>query len=195
MAIDVECQHCKKRYSVKRYRLAITKYCSRRCLALAARTQVKTNCLICGKEFEHISCRASKAKYCSRTCYHKAQHLKGTVEYRCHHCRKNFRGSPSHKRKYCSRACNGKARRDRWQPRMSTLRRGLKRRNLINECARCGYNTVPAILGIHHKDRNHDNNSLSNLEILCPNCHSVEHLKHVTHSAATPRSIDRSAIM
>ena len=28
-------------------------------------------------------------------------------------------------------------------------------------------------LELHHKDGNHHNNELSNLEILCPNCHSV----------------------
>jgi hypothetical protein len=28
-------------------------------------------------------------------------------------------------------------------------------------------------LELHHKDGNHYNNELSNLEILCPNCHAV----------------------
>ena len=183
MAIAVTCGHCKKQYSVPAYRQAITKYCSRRCSALAARTQIKADCQICGKAFEHISSRCNTAKYCSRKCYYKAMHLVGSVEYRCHHCHKKFRSPPSHKRKYCSRACNGKSRRETWQPKRTTLRRGMQRRQLLNECARCGYNAVPAILGIHHKDRNHDNNRASNLEVLCPNCHSIEHLKHITHGA------------
>ena len=54
-------------------------------------------------------------------------------------------------------------------------------RNLITQCQRCGYNNEPLILGIHHKDRNRHNNDISNLEILCPNCHSLEHLKHIAH--------------
>lgn len=29
-------------------------------------------------------------------------------------------------------------------------------------------------LELHHKDRNHFNNELSNLQILCPNCHSIQ---------------------
>jgi predicted HNH restriction endonuclease len=30
-------------------------------------------------------------------------------------------------------------------------------------------------LNVHHKDWNHENNDLGNLELLCPNCHSEEH--------------------
>jgi 5-methylcytosine-specific restriction endonuclease McrA len=29
-------------------------------------------------------------------------------------------------------------------------------------------------LELHHKDRNHFNNDLNNLQILCPNCHSIQ---------------------
>ena len=179
MAFDMNCNHCDKPFAVPKYRLATAKYCSRKCQALANRTQIKTNCQICGKEFEHISSRCNKAKYCSRRCYHKAQYLKGSVEYICRHCSKRFRGSPSHKRKYCSKACVNKAGREIWKPRFSTVRKTMVRRKMINECARCGFKTFPKILGIHHKDRNRLNNELNNLEVLCPNCHSIEHAKHI----------------
>jgi hypothetical protein len=59
----------------------------------------------------------------------------------------------------------------------------MLRRNLINQCNRCSYNKEPRILGVHHKDRNRDNNNISNLEVLCPNCHSLEHLKHISHKS------------
>lgn len=43
------------------------------------------------------------------------------------------------------------------------------------ECEQC-HNTLwlgqPINLEIHHKDGNHNNNSLDNLQLLCPNCHS-----------------------
>ncbi len=39
-------------------------------------------------------------------------------------------------------------------------------------CNRCGFAEV---LEVHHKDRNRLNNSIDNLEILCPNCHAMEH--------------------
>ena len=47
-----------------------------------------------------------------------------------------------------------------------------------NKCSQCGWgeintftNTIP--LEIHHKDGNYLNNSEDNLQLLCPNCHSL----------------------
>ena len=50
--------------------------------------------------------------------------------------------------------------------------RDIAFRNLTKICNRCGYDKFVVV---HHKDRNHSNNDLSNLEILCPNCHALEH--------------------
>ena len=44
------------------------------------------------------------------------------------------------------------------------------------KCERCGLNTwldEPLNLELHHIDGNHYNNDFSNLQILCPNCHSL----------------------
>ena len=44
-----------------------------------------------------------------------------------------------------------------------------------NKCECCGITQwlgKSIILQLHHKDGNHNNNNLDNLEILCPNCHS-----------------------
>lgn len=41
-------------------------------------------------------------------------------------------------------------------------------------CNRCSFDNSLA-LQVHHKDRNRLNNDLSNLEVLCSNCHSIEH--------------------
>lgn len=41
-------------------------------------------------------------------------------------------------------------------------------------CNRCRFNDE-RILVVHHLDRNRKNNALDNLEILCPNCHAMEH--------------------
>ena len=45
-----------------------------------------------------------------------------------------------------------------------------------HQCNRCQYADFPEILEVHHIDRDRTNNELENLEILCPNCHQVEHL-------------------
>lgn len=45
------------------------------------------------------------------------------------------------------------------------------------KCEICGieeWRGYPAPLELHHIDGNHNNNSLSNLEILCPNCHALK---------------------
>lgn len=44
------------------------------------------------------------------------------------------------------------------------------------KCNRCGLDewmNTPLVLELEHKDGNHYNNERSNLEMLCPNCHSL----------------------
>lgn len=48
----------------------------------------------------------------------------------------------------------------------------------IIECVICGYKEHPEILQVHHIDRNRSNNIKSNLEVLCPNCHTWEHYQN-----------------
>lgn len=53
------------------------------------------------------------------------------------------------------------------------IRDGLKE----NKCELCGvsiWRGVQLPLELHHKDGNHYNNNLDNLQILCPNCHSIQ---------------------
>ena len=45
------------------------------------------------------------------------------------------------------------------------------------ECEICGaylWQGEPLPLELHHKDGNHHNNDFDNLQILCPNCHSIQ---------------------
>ena len=43
-------------------------------------------------------------------------------------------------------------------------------------CQRCGFVALhPAQLDVHHKDRDRTNNTPTNLETLCANCHRLEH--------------------
>lgn len=57
--------------------------------------------------------------------------------------------------------------------RAKLIRDGIKE----NKCEICGVHewqgqTLP--LELHHKDGNHFNNALENLQILCPNCHAIQ---------------------
>jgi hypothetical protein len=177
--VQLSCQHCQQSFMVKPYLHSTAKYCSRQCLALALRIRISANCAVCDRHFEHISSRCNRAKYCSRKCYYRSQINRGSITYTCRHCHKTFRDAPSHKRIYCSKACVNKSAKATWKPAFQTVRKDMQRLGLIHECARCGYKTESRILGIHHKDRNRRNNTLDNLEVLCPNCHSLEHLKHL----------------
>ena len=175
------CKHCNTLFTVPEYRKDTAIYCSRSCMALDARVQIVSSCEECGSKFTHIASRANKAKYCSQKCYHKAMNRKGTVEYKCQHCGKNFLDAPSHKRKYCSKACVNKSAKETFKPKFTTVRKAMLTRGLLNKCERCGFDEFPQILGVHHKDRDRNNNDMTNLEVLCPNCHSIEHMKHTPH--------------
>jgi hypothetical protein len=177
----LSCKGCNVEFYVPNYRIGIAKFCSSKCRGDSARVRFRKPCEICGKIFDFIATRIDRAKYCSRKCYHKAMHQKGTVIYECRHCHKEFRGAPSHKRIYCSRDCNGKASIKIWKAKFTTVRRNMITRGMIKECQKCGYKEVPAILGVHHIDENRDNNHPGNLAVLCPNCHSLAHMKHISH--------------
>ena len=46
-----------------------------------------------------------------------------------------------------------------------------------NKCEICGcsmWQGVMLPLELHYIDNNHNNNALENLQILCPNCHSIQ---------------------
>ena len=58
-------------------------------------------------------------------------------------------------------------------------------RELPQKCNRCGYDKVPGVLEVHHIDQDRDNNSVSNLEILCPTCHEEHHFLTKTGKYST----------
>ena len=175
------CGHCKTLVYIPRNRFDSFQYCSRSCKGFASRVQITANCETCGDEFTHISSRSNKAKYCGKKCYNKSQRIKGSISCECKYCGKTFLTSPSKQRIYCSIACVNKPKKDVWIPAFKSVRKNMLTRGLINTCERCGYDAHPKILGVHHKDRNRNNNDMSNLEVLCPNCHSLEHMKHIEH--------------
>lgn len=174
-----KCLFCNTEYYVKKYLIPTSKYCSRSCQAKAVRVTITASCLICMTSFTHISSRCNTAKYCSNKCRYEAHKNKGKTEYECQHCHKKFNAPLSTKRKYCSRKCVNKASHLIFNPSFTTVRKSMIRRKMIEKCNRCAFEKEPRILGVHHKDRNRNNNDISNLEVLCPNCHSIEHLKHI----------------
>jgi hypothetical protein len=107
--------------------------------------------------------------------------------YICNECKKEFipKNHGKYPPKYCSYECTQEHRRkyltkeieDGEQVGPRRLRNFLMKKQ--NErCSVCGWgeknptsNTV--CLDLHHKDGNAKNSVLSNVELLCPNCHSL----------------------
>lgn len=139
-----------------------------------------TRCLVCDKE---IYRRPSEIKsnngrfFCSANCYGIIQRK----EVPCTVCGKLILSGLN--KKTCSRKCANINRagikykigrpKDKVKSQKIIKLKLLKERGL--KCERCGY-AKHEILQIHHRDRNRNNNDLSNLELICPNCHFEEHL-------------------
>lgn len=128
-------------------------------------------------------------RYCCNGCS-KISRKEAQVPVVCARCGKDFIKKPSSMKnsksgyRFCSRACKDEGQRigsalQGMRPKHYSDGRSsyrvIAKRGLPLECNRCKWKTVPAVLKVHHKDRNRKNNSLVNLEILCPNCHDIEH--------------------
>lgn len=172
----MECRHCGTSVYVPPYRRTTFRCCSHKCLSKYLQTKRSVSrCHQCSKEFEVGHYHTKTAKYCSRACYQAAMKGRGHVEFECEWCSKIFRGSPSRvgKKKFCSSECYGASKRRMDAPGAKYRKWAFE--NYPHECERCGYNEVPGILVVHHRDRDRTNHKLENLQILCPTCHEAEH--------------------
>lgn len=138
-----------------------------------------TTCLLCNKQ---IYRRPSEIKdrdgrvFCSAACYG----LSCRKETPCIICGKGILAGLN--KKTCSRSCSNKHRvsqnyiQNKPIDKVMTLRR-IKLRLLKirgEKCERCDYNKIK-VLQVHHANKNRADNRLSNLELICPNCHYEEH--------------------
>ena len=145
-------------------------------------------CLFCNKD--HYSPKHVHRKCCSRECSDRLREAK-KIDLVCDNCGIGFVRTKAYLKKsksglrFCSRKCKDEA--QRMGNHNEILRpshykdgrysyREIARRHHPNICNRCGYDEYVRILRVHHRDRNRENNHPDNLEVLCPNCHEVEHL-------------------
>lgn len=138
-----------------------------------------TNCFVCRKA---IYRRPGEIKenggkvFCSSACYGQDSRK----ETPCIVCGKPILAGLN--KKTCSRACSninragtkytGRAPKDKVKNAQALKRRLMSERG--TKCERCGYEKTE-ILQVHHIDRDRNNNTLRNLELICPNCHYEEH--------------------
>lgn len=110
-------------------------------------------------------------KYTSKLKYRK-------VTKECPICNKDFLTQEGHPKEKttCSKGCSNTYFRSKENsPNFKTGKTIYRKYTDLKECNRCGYNEHPQILQVHHIDRNRDNNKDDNLEVLCPNCHTLDH--------------------
>ncbi len=140
-----------------------------------------TICLICKKPVykRPVEIKRNSGKvYCSIICYGIACRK----EKPCTVCGKMILSSLN--KKTCGRACANKQRTGikyhLGRPKDKVISQRILKVRLMKErgtvCERCRY-SVYQILQVHHKDRNRKNNTMENLELICPNCHFAEHYK------------------
>ena len=135
---------------------------------------------------QHVS------KFCSRSCSAKFNNARrAKVEKReCAYCGEQYSRSQKQIGKYCSRSCASKSKGQLtlWlsgeiSGTTSSGLMGIYIRSYFLEiyhekCQICGWGerngyTGNSPLEIHHVDGNYMNNRPENLQLLCPNCHSL----------------------
>ncbi len=138
-----------------------------------------TTCIMCNTPIYKRPCEMEKNKgnvFCSVACFDKKR-SKGIP---CIVCSKLVLRK-FHK-KTCSRACSNinrtgtKYKMNRPKDKVVYMD-GLKMRLLIERgdtCQRCSFSNTELLI-IHHVDRDRTHNDLTNLELICPNCHAAEH--------------------
>jgi len=146
--------------------------------------QKKKICLQCLNEIQHVG-----KLFCSTSCsatYNNKLREDTKVNITCETCSVEFKTN-KYNSKFCSRKCfnlNRKKLKDAEIESGECQTMDTKRYKKYlyerhgEKCMECGWCAVNEFtnktpLELHHIDGDSDNNEVSNLQILCPNCHSL----------------------
>jgi len=153
------------------------------------------NCLYCDTPFNSPmkEIRRGNGRFCSIACARKYRWQnteKPVPNVICALCGIALYKSMSKQKKsksglfFCSRQCKDEGQKTikEIQPAHYNTASGIHgyralylQHKQIDYCELCGYCKIPEILEVHHKDRNRRNNSITNLQLLCPTCHNEIH--------------------
>lgn len=153
--VEKKCKQCTKKLQGRNQKI----FCSNSCSAVYNNTgkekRKPKKCLVCGVLFKS---RHASQIVCSRKCMGERVSLR---------CREDFMAGRR-------AGYSGKNQRlAKWLRQYIKNERGT-------QCSRCGWDGKHPIDGlslteINHIDGNASNCALENLEVLCPNCHSMTH--------------------
>lgn len=198
--LSKECGNCGKRFMASvGVRGVYAQFCSKSCKNIDMKTRqarapkdFEKKCTICESTYFVSSWKKNTSRYCSEKCSNKGQYkskiarhpegLQGSLNMDCHVCGKALRRRPEISKSgiyTCSYKCMGISRLTDTTKgnHPSYVKRWFARKGKMSECEECGYNQIPGILVLHHRDRDRSNNTTGNLQVLCPNCHAIEHME------------------
>lgn len=148
-------------------------------------------CLECGKEITGTN--RFRKKFCSHACSAAYNNKLRKEPVYCKNCGKELKGKGKQTGKFCSRECQKEyeynKRVEKWKNgedcgytgKSAGIKDFIKRYLMIKNncsCQICGWHEKNKLTGevplqVHHIDGNCKNNSEENLQLLCPNCHSL----------------------
>ena len=136
-------------------------------------------CSVCNKDIYRRPLQIKNSKgilFCSLSC----NGVRNRKYTKCIVCGEKILASKNEKT--CSRVCSNKSRKgirynigrplDKVYTAQTLKIKLLQIRG--KKCERCGYQSEN-ILQVHHLNKNHSDNRIENLQIICPNCHCEEH--------------------
>lgn len=163
-----KCKVCKNTFKRKYPRGGKRKiYCSKKCRY--SDSFITKTCPTCNKEFKK-NFVTKNAEYCSLSCIQR---------HPCQLCGKIITGRKtfqSGEKRFCSRQCSNFVHRTINSKKAYGAKgyaNSLKKYNEIR-CNKCGINDI-RVLVVHHINSDRNDNSYSNLETLCANCHHILH--------------------
>jgi YHS domain-containing protein len=150
------------------------------------------SCDVCGNLFEKENKKINESikkgwnNFCSNQCYRDGR--KNGVLLECVYCGKPVWRTQSQLKRsksgnvFCNRGCATSFNNTYYKSKEnnpnyidgSSSYRKLALEHYEAKCKYCGYDVVQ-VVQIHHIDGNRENNDLSNLEVVCRNCHGEIH--------------------
>jgi hypothetical protein len=182
--VTLECDQCDEAYRINKHSVlrSIRKnlthsFCSGQCRSLFNEVLVEYICLGCSNSFTNYA--KANSKFCSHSCsasFHNVGVTRnGKPASDCVNCgKKTKRGSAKYCSNYCQHDFDLEKRIASGKFSAVVGKRYLLKHN-GSKCSVCDlleWNELPMPIELDHIDGNSENNSLSNLRLICPNCHA-----------------------